>query len=209
MKRPKFSLLTTFIFKVLLLLPVCLAAWYWLITPLNTPLAWLSDFILTTLWGQIIETVELIKHQFEIVTLLAPPGQAHNSQASMVFEINPLLYSYSLPFAAALILATPATWAKKLTALLITYCLLLLVQSWGVCFHVVKTLVYHAGPEINARLNMHPLSQALIGLGYQFGYLILPSLSPLVIWIALFRNFVLSIAPQLTVWEQQTKQQKW
>jgi hypothetical protein len=206
MKRLEFSPLTVFIFKVLLLLPACFAVWYWLITPLNMPLAWLSDAILTTVWGHVIEAISLVGNELEIATRLTPPGHSDQSLAALTFEINPLLYSYSLPFAAALILATPATWLKRLTALLMTYLLLLLVQSWGICFHVVKTLLYQAGPEINARLNVTPISQALIGLGYQFGYLILPSLSPLVIWIALFRNFVLSIAPQVTAWENRESQ---
>lgn len=201
MKLPEFSPLTIFICKVLLLLPVSLAVWYWLLTPLNTPLAWLADLVLTTLWGDVIEVVQLIGHQLDVTTWLAPPGQPNNTRASIILEINPLLYSYSLPFAVALILATPAAWVKKLIALLIAYVLLLLIQSWGVCFHIVKTLVFQSGPEINARLNFSPISQALFGLAYQFGYLILPSLSPIVIWIALFREFVLSIAPQVKILE--------
>ncbi len=202
MKQLKFSLLTRFIIKVLLFLPACFAIWYWLIIPLNTPLAWLSDLILTTVWSQVIDSIDLINHQLEIVTHLRPPGQSGAGNASLVFEINPLLYSYSLPFAAALIFATPSGWTKKLTALLIAYLLLLLVQSWGVCFHVAKTLMYQAGPEIHARLNVQPIEQALVGLSYQFGYLILPSLSPLVIWIALFKDFVFGLVPQLSIWEK-------
>ncbi len=202
MKRPRVSPLASFIFKVLLLLPVCLAVWYWLLTPLNTPLAWLSDFILTTLWGDVIEIVQLIGHQLDVTTLLAPPGEPNNTRATVILEVNPLIYSYSLPFAAALILATPVTWVKKLIALLIAYALLLLIQSWGVCFYIAKSLIYGHGPEINARLNIAPLSQALIGVAYQFGSLILPSLSPIVLWITLFRDFVLSIAPQVGILEK-------
>ena len=205
MKRLNLSPLTKFIFTVLLLLPFCFAVWYWLRAPLNLPLAWLSDAILAAVWGHVIEAVDLVDNQLEIITRLAPPGQPTHGSAFLSFEINPFLYSYSLPFAWALILATPGGWKKKLLALLIAYGLLLLVQAWGVCFHVAKTLLYQAGPEIQARLNVQPVMHALIGLCYQFGYLILPSLSPLVIWIALFRDFVLSIAPQLTTWERNTK----
>lgn len=200
MKQHNLSSLTIFVIKVLSLLPFCLAGWYWLVIPLNMPLAWLSDLILTTLWGHVIESIDLVNHQLEIATYLAPPGHSINSRVTMVFEINPLLYSYSLPFAVALIFATPADWLKKLLALLISFLVLLLIQSWGVCFHVAKTLMYHAGPEIQARLNVQPLPHALVGLGYQFGYLILPSLSPLVIWVALFKDFVLTIAPQMSNW---------
>jgi hypothetical protein len=202
MKLPELSPLASFILKVLLLLPVCLAVWYWLLTPLNTPLAWLSDFILTSLWGDVIEVIQLIGHQLDVTTSLAPPGEPNNTRATVILEVNPLIYSYSLPFAAALILATPASWVKKLIALLVAYLLLLLLQSWGVCFYIAKSLLYAHGPEINARLSFSVLAQALVGIAYQFGSLILPSLSPIVIWIALFRDFVLSIAPQIGVLEK-------
>ncbi len=206
MKLPELSPLASFILKVLLLLPVCLAVWYWLLTPLNTPLAWLSDFILTSLWGDVIEVIQLIGHQLDVTTSLAPPGEPNNTRATVILEVNPLIYSYSLPFAAALILATPASWVKKLIALLVAYLLLLLLQSWGVCFYIAKSLLYGHGPEINARLDISQLSQALIGVAYQFGSLILPSLSPIVIWIALFRDFVLSIAPQVSILEKDSTQ---
>jgi hypothetical protein len=165
-------------------------------------LAWLSDFILTSLWGDVIEVIQLIGHQLDVTTSLAPPGEPNNTRATIILEVNPLLYSYSLPFAAALILATPASWVKRLIALLIAYLLLLLLQSWGVCFYIAKSLLYAHGPEINARLSFSVLAQALVGIAYQFGSLILPSLSPIVIWIALFRDFVLSIAPQIGVLEK-------
>jgi len=202
MKQLKFSPLAKFIFQVLLLLPLCLATWYWLRVPLNLPIAWVSDVILTSVWGQVIEAIQLVDDKLEVATQLAPSGQPSNSFATLVFDINPLLYSYSLPFASALILATPCGWIKKLSALCIAYAVLLLVQSWGVCFHVAKTLIYQAGPEIQARLHVQPITQIVVGLGYQFGYLILPGLSPLVVWIVLFREFVFSIAPQLTVWNR-------
>ncbi len=205
MKWPELSPLAIFILKVLLLLPVCLAGWYWLLIPLNTPLAWVSDLILTSLWGNVIEVIQLIGHQLDVTTLLAPPGQPNNTRATVILEVNPLLYSYSLPFAAALILATPAAWVKKIIALLIAYVVLLLIQSWGVCFYITKSLIFEHGPEINARLNFSVLAQALVGIAYQFGSLILPSLSPIVIWITLFRGFVLSIAPQVGILEKNSK----
>lgn len=200
MKWHSFSPLAKFIITALLLLPLCFVVWYWFRKPLSLPIAWLSDLILTTLWGQVIDSITLVNHQLEIVTRLVPPGSNVSTRAALVFEINPLLYSYSVPFASALILATPSGWRKKIIALCLAYVLLLIVQTWGVCFHVAKTLMYQAGPEIQARLDVQPAIHVAVGLGYQFGYLILPSLSPLVIWIVLFRDFVFNLAPQLTVW---------
>lgn len=199
MKQLSPSPLAVFVIKVLLFLPLCLAIWYWLIIPLTAPLAWLCDWIMALSWERVIETVKLVHHQLEISTMLAPPGV---SNGQLVFEINPLLYSYSFPFAAALILSTPSTWLKKVVAILIAYFVLLLVQSWGVCFHVAKTLMYQSGPEIIAQLKVQPITHILVGLAYQFGYLILPSLSPLIVWGMLFKQFVYDIAPQLLITEQ-------
>lgn len=202
MKRLSPSPLTAFIVKVLLFLPMCLALWYWLIVPLTVPLAWVCDWMLTLSWGQVIEAVKLVNHQLEISTLLTPPGVSHDKLAALAFDINPLLYSYSFPFALALILSTPSTWIKKLAAILIAYCALLLVQSWGVCFHAAKTLMYQSSPEIQVQLHIQPVTHVLVGLAYQFGYLILPSLSPLIVWGMLFKQFVYDIAPQLIITEQ-------
>ncbi|MCH9699213.1 MAG: hypothetical protein K0U68_14015 [Gammaproteobacteria bacterium] len=202
MKRLNYSPLTTFVVKVLLFLPMCLAVWYWLIVPLTAPLAWVCDWILSLTWGRVIDAVTLVNHQLEISTLLAPPGLSQGQLASLAFDINPLLYSYSFPFAVALILSTPSNWIKTLASILIAYIALLLVQSWGVCFHVAKTLMYQSGPEIHALLNVQPVTYVLVGLAYQFGYLILPSLSPLIVWGVLFKQFVYDIAPQLLITEQ-------
>ena len=80
----------------------------------------------------------------------------------------------------------------RLTQLAIGYVTILAVQSWGCFWETFRTLAFdleHGGPVVNA-IGIPP---TLIALCYQFGYLILPAVVPIVLWIALNRPFIESL----------------
>ncbi|ODB84861.1 hypothetical protein A3195_07300 [Candidatus Thiodiazotropha endoloripes] len=68
--------------------------------------------------------------------------------------------------------------------------LLFLFQVWGVCFDGLKTLLFTLGPDVSAQLAFTPLAMDGVALGYQLGYLILPSVLPLVIWVVQYRAYL-------------------
>ena len=64
-------------------------------------------------------------------------------------------------------------------------------------FSVLKVLTFDVGAAFQLQQGITPLTADLIALGYQAGVLILPMVAPLVIWIALHRRFIVTLAPKL------------
>ena len=64
-------------------------------------------------------------------------------------------------------------------------------------FSVLKLLAFEVGPAFQQQQNLSQWMFDVIALGYQTGTLILPMIAPLVIWMALNRGFLLTLAPQL------------
>ncbi|SEA80835.1 hypothetical protein SAMN05660964_02490 [Thiothrix caldifontis] len=111
------------------------------------------------------------------------------------FHLNPLIYSYSLPLLAALILATPSSrkWQNLLWGILI----MLPTEVFSMTFSVLKTLTFDVGVSFQTQQSISPVTADLIALGYQVGTLLLPMIAPLIIWVALNRDFLMHLAPQL------------
>ncbi|MET0123307.1 MAG: exosortase H-associated membrane protein [Candidatus Thiodiazotropha sp. 6PLUC9] len=187
-----------FILRVIIWLPVCLAGWYYLAPSLVWPVSLLSDWLLTALFPDLIQGVEQLGDRLDIVTLLPLPaelmkGLQPGSSGDLVFTINPLIYSYGLPLFTALAIAAPENpsdedikWRNWLWGLP----LLLAAQVWGICFDVLKTLIYTLGPEISNQISFSSLEKDGVALGYQLGYLIFPSVLPLTIWVVQYRAYL-------------------
>ncbi len=189
---------TAFVLKVVFWLPVCLAGWYYLAPSLVWPVGLFSDWLLTAVFPQIFQAVEQQGSRLDFITRLAPPaellkGRQPGAGGDLVFSVNPLLYSYGLPLFTALSIATPGAagnedlkWSRWLWGLP----LLALFQVWGVCFDGLKTLLFTLGPEISAQMAFSSLAMEAVALAYQLGYLILPSVLPLVIWVVQYRAYL-------------------
>ena len=95
-------------------------------------------------------------------------------------------------------LAAPAA-SKGIKALYLGAGLLVLLPfiAWGTGFDILKHLAFTLGAQTAPYLDLTGIKRELIGWGYQFGYLILPGVVPLAIWIALHRQFLLELAPGL------------
>ena len=77
-------------------------------------------------------------------------------------------------------------WARWFVGML----LLIPIQVWGISTSIIKTLAFDLGPEARAQLGFAPWGYNLIALAYQFGYLILPPVAPIAIWLGQFRDFL-------------------
>ncbi|MCC7277047.1 MAG: hypothetical protein IT487_01860 [Chromatiaceae bacterium] len=188
-----------FFLKVLAWLPVTFGIWYYMALVATWPVTWLVNGILTSLFSEIIIGVHQVGYHLEVavnyVSQTPQAGLPRGAAGELVFQVNPLMYGYCLPLYTALILASPSAEGQKWFRWLVGLLILQLVEVWGVSFHILKTLLFNTGPEVSAQLAMGPWGSNAIALGYQFGYLILPAVAPLVIWIAFHGDYLRQLAP--------------
>ncbi|MBK1720410.1 exosortase H-associated membrane protein [Thiocystis violacea] len=179
-----------FIASVFLWLPPCFGVWYFSSILTVLPLAWLLDAMMTGLFPDLIRAIE--PHGNTVLAVIKPALSAIRTcpavDADLVFEVNPQQYAYSLPLYTALVLATPChEWAKA-GYWMIGILLLFLVQAFGVAAEVTKILAFNINEATHVRLGLSRVGYEGLALTYQLGFLILPSVSPLLIWLALFRR---------------------
>ena len=201
------SPLRRFLLAALLWLPFAFFVWFYFAAPLVWPVIALTRFVLLTAWPQVFTAVsqgadlldaqgrmlEHLPYLMQLSTSVLVDAAAPGAAPRFGFiepTVNPMVYGYALPLFAGLVLATPVRLRQRLAQLSIGIPLLWLAQAFGVICESLKSVVIDAGPlgaEAAARAG---LSLNLIALCYQFGYLILPSLVPAVLWIVCNRAFI-------------------
>lgn len=191
-----------FLLRTVLYLPLCFFIWFWAASILMLPVTALSDFVLNGLYPDLVLQVQQDGYRALIVTSILPPDQAQiaaDEKAGLAFEVNPMIYAYGLPLLAALVLATPMTTGRRVTVILLGGLFLFLVPVWGVTFDALKTLQVVGWPDGVPKLgDIGTTRNTLIALGYQFGYLILPAITPVTLWILTNRPYI----ETLTGWRE-------
>ncbi|WP_456378912.1 exosortase H-associated membrane protein [Thiolapillus sp.] len=190
----------TFMLKVLLWLPLCFAVWYYMRGVIGVPTFFLVDEIMSHWLPEFIKDIEFRGHLLNVVLQFTPPSlpgiQVPEGQvAELVFSVNSLMYGYSIPLYTALVLATPDEERAKWIHWSIGFVVLVLAQTWGVSFDILKTLLFKLDASLSSQLGFSALQKELVALGYQFGYLILPAVTPLVLWIGFHQKFLALLAP--------------
>lgn len=180
--------LAGFILRALLWLPACFAVWY-LSAPWHASLAGLlARLVLGVYHDGLVTAIEQPGLNLAFVTNLVVhpvPGQ----DAILVPEVNPLLYTYGLPFFAALMLATRSrVWMLAAGA-----CALLPFQAWGIAFDFLVQVGMKLGPEVATQAGVTGWQREAVAIGYQLGTLILPSLVPVLLWAAFNRPFIANV----------------
>lgn len=196
----KTSPVSRFFWRILLWLPLSFAAWYYMAGFITLPVGLLVDGLMSSLFPQFISDISQQGHILEVATRFSPPAMAgvtvpQGQIAEMVFGINALIYGYCIPLYTALILSSPGEEMQKWRRWTIGVIILLLTQTWGISFDILKTLLFRLGPAISQQMAFSPLQLEGVALGYQFGYLILPAVTPLVMWIGFHREFLFTLAP--------------
>lgn len=191
-----------FMLGVLIFFPLTFFLWYISATYHLAPITLITGKLVSIVVPDALMWLGLDGHM-----LVLASNFGHDSSGMIVsppigddvlgFHLNPLIYSYSLPLLAALILATPST--RKWSNLLWGIVLILPTEIFSMTFSVLKTLTFDVGAAFQTQQNISPTEADLIALGYQVGTLLLPMIAPLIIWVALNRDFLLQLAPQ---WEQ-------
>jgi len=190
-----------FLLETFMWLPITFFIWYYLATPLTAPIALLVHVILTQFLPIWVEGVEQHGHLLEVITSITPTlniAVPAGMEAIFTFEVNPLIYGYGLPFFMALTFAAPNTVSRKLRQIGLAWLLILLpVQAFCVLALILKTLVFHTEPSISLQIVSSRWSREAIALAFQFGSLILPPVTPLLIWMFFNQAYLQVLAPQL------------
>ena len=166
----------------LILMPITFGIWYAAGTLFAAPAVWLTDFLLSSAYPNIVEAAGLqgaemmVRTQFgEDGGVIMPAADAGNQIA---LEINTRLVSYSIAFYAALLMA------PNLKDAMYKFCIglfwLWLIMAFGLASILGKDLLLMVGaPFLNAP-GVPPAD--LIALTYQFNVLLMPTLAPVCLW---------------------------
>ncbi len=188
-----FGPIRTLCFAAGLYLPLSLFLWFAFAGAVVTPVLWLSKLILVSWMPEIFVDIERNQYVFSVLTSLVtdPALLAKATEGQRVvldFAINPMIYGYGLPVIAGLVLATPNSVASRVRQIAIGAVAIWLVQVNGVVWDTLK-YVYFKLDGGTLAITKHIDAELLVGL-YQFSYLILPPLVPVVLWALMNRKFL-------------------
>lgn len=182
------SPLRQFILASALWLPFAFLLWWVLLSAILWPVAQLTGWISGWLLPHTIVEVEQHGFIFQVVTnLLIEDSSGRLGQR--VLEFRPSTYSWPLALFGGLVFALPISGRRKLVQLALGFCALTLVTTWGAMFDIFH-LLQRLGPLGDAVLAQAGLTPGFVAFGYQFGYLILPPVTPIVLWIGLNSAFL-------------------
>ena len=124
------------------------------------------------------------------------PQQGQMLLADMTPEVNFLKYGYGVVLLWAMLLASrPPKWLLKIA---IGTVVLVPMQAIGLCFHWLRDIAFQGGPK--AQMTTHIVGWQLeaIAFAYQFSFLVLTPLAPVIIWLLLDKDFLKQL------WVQET-----
>lgn len=182
--------LYAFLLKAILWLPVCLGLWYWKAEWFNGPAVRVSSWIMQSFFSGWVESVECSERILSVATnlKLGMSPEMPEGEYALMLEVNPLTYGFGLPLLIALFLAGGE--ANRWRKLALGSLLLVPFQAWGICFDLLKQAAVTAGPIVSEQTGYSSWKIEGIALGYQFGALILPTLAPIGLWLALNTRFI-------------------
>lgn len=181
------SVISGFFLRALLWLIPSLTLWYMAREYVAIAPAWLAEAVMKAVFPFWAQGSELHGTQQVLLTGLTvrmPGGQ----MADVTPEANVLTYAYGIPLLAALFLAVRAKgwwWKIPLGSLgLVPF------QAWGVCFTWLMQVAIQAGEATRSQTRFDTFDASVIGAAYQIGFLLLPTLAPILIWLALDRRLI-------------------
>jgi hypothetical protein len=186
MARPPVTLRVFFVTALLWLL-VGLAVWFPLREWLVLPAGWLAREVMLWTFPNWVAGAEITGKQQVLLTHLRI-WSADNRQGELAPEANALVYAYGAPLLAALMLAsrTPGLWWKLPVGLLA----LLPFQAWAICFTWLMQVAGVAGEQTRGQTRFGPWQANAFAACYQLGFLILPTLAPVALWLGFDRRLL-------------------
>jgi hypothetical protein len=74
---------------------------------------------------------------------------------------------------------------NKFLKCLFAYFIISIAQVWGISFDIIRHLLFEFNGAYAAHFHFSPLQMLLVSYGSQLGFLLLPSLTPILLWIYL------------------------
>lgn len=191
-----FGPLKTLLFLAVLWLPLSFFVWFYFAQVFVMPVAALSSSILQGWLPQVFTDMEQTRHIIEFITSLPVKPEmlvgldTSQGTPAVVVEVNPMIYGYSIPVLSGLVMATPLTGTRRLLQIGAGVVILTLVQTFGAVFDALKSVTLQSGAEGVRLIAETGLSPNLIAFGYQFGYLVLPAITPVILWVMFNQAFI-------------------
>jgi hypothetical protein len=177
---------TRFVVKVLAWLPVAFVIWYFVAPVLLWPVQVLVAAVCHFGFADLVRGVEQSGSTIRFATSLRP-GEAAGA-GSVTVDIDGLLYSYGLPLLAALVVAARERgWPRKLA---LGYAVLVPAMAWGVLASFLRSVAIASDPLIASQAGFSAVQREVIAFAYQFGTLILPTVTPVVAWVLMHRRLL-------------------
>ena len=210
------SPLRSFVLQAALWLPAMFFLWFTLSSPVVYPVIRLAGALLQAwmpeLFGSLVQDYYHAVFAYN-ADVSGVPGLPATRLVVEEQRHNVLLYCYGLPLLYGLVMATPLNWRRTFLQLGIGLAALTLVETFGLVTELLKTMALGIAPAITralqdgfpqvavqagavaqahmqASLSAHGLSPTAIALAAQFGYLVLPAVAPVALWILMNRRFL-------------------
>jgi hypothetical protein len=174
--------------------------WYYLSAFHGAPVRILASEILSRVLGS--DFLNIIpnpdRHYLFQVQTNIPFQFPDGSREALGFIVNPLIFGFGLPLLFGLVMASGASFLRKLTILSGGYVVVMFIQVWGVVWQSLKMLAFNFGADASQIVTDAGISHELIALCYQLGVLIFPPLVPIILWV--LANWTL--IEQFTGWQK-------
>lgn len=183
--------MTGFVLRTAAWFAAFLLLWFWLAPWLAVPVGGLAGALMRGLFPAWVEALERSGTTLTLLTSLPALSAEGGRVGALVVETSYLRFAYGLPLLPALLLAARAR--RPLPKILVGGLLLIPFQAWGVCFEWLQQALFLGGAAAVQRLGFSGWQVEAVALGYQFGSLALPTLMPVLLWLAFDRRFAASL----------------
>ncbi len=175
-------------------LPLGFFLWFYFGSFLIRPVVLFGNWVFALLAPEVVS--ELVQNGFhlDVNTPIRLERMVEGRFVLLSYTLNPMIYAYGVPLLFGLVMATPRLSAgRRIAQILGGYLLLVVVQVWGVFWEVLKDMNFTLGPLAAGAAAETGIPEAVVALCYQLGYLILPAVVPITLWILLNRRFLEAI----------------
>jgi len=183
------SRIARFLLVGMVALIALIVPWYYLSPYLAAPVIAAAGELMQWLfyWVTGVERHGTVGTLLTSLNVLVPQG-GRLVVAQLSPEVNYRSFGYGLALFYALMLASWPTrlWLK----LALGTCLLVPSQVVSMCFRWLRDALLISGPEVLEQTGLPRWALEVIAYGYQFGFLMLTPLVPVLLWLALDRRFV-------------------
>lgn len=188
--------LRTFFLLCLLWLPLAFFFWFAMRSPITYATREVAELIMSVWLPGLVESTSQNVFNWNVSTFIPlPPGvPADAGRPVMDITVNVLLYTYGLAVYWGLIFASPAeefSLLHKIRDAFIGWLIMLPLHAMACALHVAKevfvVLGASTGPGYAEQFGVNP---TVIAYFWQFSSLVMPTLSGLIMWGIMQRNFL-------------------